>query len=399
MKTTFLTLLFLSISTFVYSQCDGRYQDDIFTDSDVVTVEYSDIYDWSSLDSGLDMDIYLPQGDEQTNRPLIIFAHGGSFYFGNKNNPEMIALCQAFANKGYVTASIQYRLTSQLSLLDSNVMIQTVFNAISDMKAAVRYFRQDVSLNNNTYGIDSSQIFIGGYSAGAVAAINLAFLNQEEEIPAYLQPFIDNAGGMDGDSGNPGYSSKAKGVISLAGAVYLKSFIDSLDVPIVSVHAEDDQTVAYNCDNALGLTLLPILCGSGEIHSAAESLEINNDLHTFESGGHLAPISAANFSTVTVPLITDFLYTLLDCNQTAISVNENGNLDVFIYPNPSNGNLTIQTLETDIDLKIYNTLGELVFTKTNFKSQKLNLHDLSSGIYSVIIRSNNRLENHKLILH
>lgn len=399
MKTTFLTFLLLSVSTFVYSQCDGRYQDDIFTDSDVVTVEYSDVYDWSLLDSGLDMDIYLPQGDEQTNRPLIIFAHGGSFYVGNKNNPEMIALCQAFAKKGYVTASIQYRLTSQLSLLDSNVMIQTVFNAISDMKAAVRYFRQDVSLNNNTYGIDSSQIFIGGYSAGAVAAINLAFLNQEEEIPAYLQPFIDNAGGMDGNSGNPGYSSKAKGVISLAGAVYLKSFIDSQDVPIVSVHAEDDQTVAYNCDNALGLTLLPIICGSGEVHSAAESLEINNDLYTFESGGHLAPISAVNFSTVSVPFITDFLYTLLDCNQTTISVNENANFDVLFYPNPSNGNLTIQTSETNIDLKIYNTLGKLVFTKTDFNSQKLNLHDLNSGIYSVIISSNNRQENRKLILY
>ena len=399
MKTTFLTFLLLSVSTFVYSQCDGRYQDDIFTDSDVVTVEYSDVYDWSLLDSGLDMDIYLPQGDEQTNRPLIIFAHGGSFYVGNKNNPEMIALCQAFAKKGYVTASIQYRLTSQLSLLDSNVMIQTVFNAISDMKAAVRYFRQDVSLNNNTYGIDSSQIFIGGYSAGAVAAINLAFLNQEEEIPAYLQPFIDNAGGMDGNSGNPGYSSKAKGVISLAGAVYLKSFIDSQDVPIVSVHAEDDQTVAYNCDNALGLTLLPIICGSGEVHSAAESLEINNDLYTFESGGHLAPISAVNFSTVSVPFITDFLYTLLDCNQTTISVNENANFDVLFYPNPSNGNLTIQTSETNIDLKIYNTLGKLVFTKTDFNSQKLNLHDLKSGVYSVIISSNNRQENRKLILY
>lgn len=399
MKTTFLTFLLLSVSTFVYSQCDGRYQDDIFTDSDVVTVEYSDVYDWSLLDSGLDMDIYLPQGDEQTNRPLIIFAHGGSFYVGNKNNPEMIALCQAFAKKGYVTASIQYRLTSQLSLLDSNVMIQTVFNAISDMKAAVRYFRQDVTLNNNTYGIDSSQIFIGGYSAGAVAAINLAFLNQEEEIPAYLQPFIDNAGGMDGNSGNPGYSSKAKGVISLAGAVYLKSFIDSHDVPIVSVHAEDDQTVAYNCDNALGLTLLPIICGSGEVHSAAESLEINNDLYTFESGGHLAPISAVNFSTVSVPFITDFLYTLLDCNQTTISVNENANFDVLFYPNPSNGNLTIQTSETNIDLKIYNTLGKLVFTKTDFNSQKLNLHDFKSGVYSVIISSNNRQENRKLILY
>ena len=188
-------------------------------------------------------------------------------------------------------------------------------------------------------------------------------------------------------------------LLVLAGAVYLKSFIDSHDVPIVSVHAEDDQTVAYNCDNALGLTLLPIICGSGEVHSAAESLEINNDLYTFESGGHLAPISAVNFSTVSVPFITDFLYTLLDCNQTTISVNENANFDVLFYPNPSNGNLTIQTSETNIDLKIYNTLGKLVFTKTDFNSQKLNLHDFKSGVYSVIISSNNRQENRKLILY
>ena len=200
MKTTLFAFLFLMVSSLVYGQCEGRYQEDIFMDSEVVTVEYSDVYDWSILDSGLDMDIYLPQGDDFSNRPLIIFAHGGSFYVGNKNNPEAIAFCESFARKGYVTASIQYRLTSQLSLLDSNVMIQTVFNAISDMKAAIRYFRKDVSLNNNTYGIDTSQIFIAGYSAGAITAINLAFLNQEEEIPSYLQSFVDNAGGLEGDN-------------------------------------------------------------------------------------------------------------------------------------------------------------------------------------------------------
>jgi para-nitrobenzyl esterase len=399
MRITLLTFLLFGIPSLVYSQCDGRYQDDIFIDSDVVTVEYSDVYDWSSSDSGLDMDIYLPQGDEFENRPLIIFAHGGSFYAGNKNNPEAIAFCRSFARKGYVTASIQYRLTSQLSLLDSNTMIQTVFNAISDMKAAVRYFKQDVSINNNTYGIDSSQVFIGGYSAGAVAAINLAFLNHEDEVPAYLQPFVDAAGGLEGSSGNPGYSSKPKAVISLAGAIYLKSFMDSLDPPIVSVHAQDDATVPYNCDHALGVSLLPILCGSGEVHSSAESLEINNDLYTFESGGHLAPVTSTNMSTFSVPFVADFLYSLLDCNQTIISVNESPLFTYFFYPNPTSGNITIETSQKDVDLKIYNALGKLVFSKKNVSSQQLQLNDLKSGIYSLILSSNNRQENRKLIVY
>lgn len=399
MKTTFLTFLLLSFSTFIYCQCDGRYQEDIFSGSDVTTVEYTNVYDWSSSDSGLDMDIYIPQNDEFENRPLIIFAHGGSFFAGNKNNPEAVAFCQSFARKGYVTASVQYRLTSQLSLLDSNVMIQTVFNAISDLKAAIRYFRQDVSLNNNTYGIDSSQIFIGGYSAGAVAAINLAFLNHEEEIPDYLQPFIDNAGGIDGNSGNLGYSSKIKGVISLAGAVYLKSFIDSQDVPIVSLHAQDDATVAYDCDNALGISSLPIICGSGEIHSLSESVAINSALYSFETGGHIASVSQTNFSEISVPFIANFLYSLLDCNETTISIKEDASIDLLIYPNPSNGSVNVWSSETNVDLKIYNTHGELVFVKTDFNSQKLNLNHLNSGVYSLIINSNNRLKNHKLILY
>jgi dienelactone hydrolase len=399
MKTTLFAFLFLMVSSLVYGQCDGRYQEDIFTDSEVVTVEYSDVYDWSILDSGLDMDIYLPQGDDFSNRPLIIFAHGGSFYVGNKNNPEAIAFCESFARKGYVTASIQYRLTSQLSLLDSNVMIQTVFNAISDMKAAIRYFRKDVSLNNNTYGIDTSQIFIAGYSAGAITAINLAFLNQEEEIPSYLQSFVDNAGGLEGDSGNPGYSSKPKAVASLAGAVYLPSFLDAQDVPIVSVHATDDETVSFDCDYALGLTFLPVLCGSGELHSVAESVAITNSLYTLESGGHLAPVTPSNFSDISVPFISDFLYSLLDCSQTTISVSELSPLDLVVYPNPSNGIVTVQSSQTNFDLKIYNTVGELVFSSHDIRSIQLNLNNWSSGIYSLIISANNRFENRKLILH
>ena len=63
------------------------------------------------------MDIYTPVGDNYTNRPLLIFAHGGSFIGGSKTNPTMVDLCETFAKRGYVTASINYRLATHNSVL------------------------------------------------------------------------------------------------------------------------------------------------------------------------------------------------------------------------------------------------------------------------------------------
>ena len=97
----------------------------------------------------------------------------------------MVELCEAFAKRGYVTASIQYRLTDATNLLDSMQMLQTVVNGISDFKAAIRYFRMDVLQNGNSFGIDPDQIYVGGYSAGAILASNLAFMNDTAGIPPY----------------------------------------------------------------------------------------------------------------------------------------------------------------------------------------------------------------------
>ena len=123
------------MSSELFSQCDGRYENEIFDEVSKTIVEYTDVYDWSALDSGLDMDIYQPVGDTVTNRPVLIFAHGGVYVAGNKNNPPMVSLCEAFAKRGYVTASIQYRLTSSLSLLSpdaSDIFSQTVLNSVSE---------------------------------------------------------------------------------------------------------------------------------------------------------------------------------------------------------------------------------------------------------------------------
>ena len=222
----------------------------------------------------LEMDIYQPDGDLEINRPVIIFMHAGSFTGGTRDMADMVTLCESFAKRGYVTASIDYRLNPNPSALTDSINIMTtVVEDIGDAKAAIRYFRQDYD-NGDNYGIDPDQIYVGGYSAGAIIAVNLAYLDNISEAPQFIQNIINNNGGIEGNSGNPGYSSDVKGVINIAGAVYKPYIIDSNDEPIVSVQAVNDGVVPYNCNEVYWSTMGSIfsmvtVCGSEIIHNKA----------------------------------------------------------------------------------------------------------------------------------
>ena len=72
---------------------DGiRYLDEVFDSvvktEDVVYGNAPDLPFWfwvesNTVDIDLDMDVYEPVGDTLTNRPVIIFAHTGSFFSGH----------------------------------------------------------------------------------------------------------------------------------------------------------------------------------------------------------------------------------------------------------------------------------------------------------------------------
>ena len=131
--TTLLSVYNLS------SQCNSRYQTEIFNNVDVTTINYSDIY----FDNEHSMDIYTPVGDTVTNRPLILYMHGGSFYGGSKSMTDCIDFCETMAKKGYVTASLNYRLANIFSFLSSNeTQYETVLKAVSDVKAAIKIFQK-----------------------------------------------------------------------------------------------------------------------------------------------------------------------------------------------------------------------------------------------------------------
>jgi hypothetical protein len=236
------------------------------------------------------------------------------------------------AKRGYVTASLNYRLAPNIAsfLISNETQYETVLKAVSDAKAAVRYFRKNFA-NGDSYGIDPNTIFAGGYSAGAVIAIHQAYIDNITDLPFVaidnngntfnVQSIVNSIGGayeLEGDAGNYGYSSEINGVISFAGGVNNVSWIDSGDEPLVSIQGTDDLTVGYNCSPGLNNSLVLTLCGSAEMHPQANLVGVINDQLIYNGEGHgWAANGNANSKFINAMNFTsNFLYPLLACNNT-----------------------------------------------------------------------------------
>lgn len=123
--------------------------------------------------NGQKMDIYIPTDAVTRPLPLAIFVHGGGMTSGDKSNINPVFL-NALASAGYAVASVNYRLAPQYKF-----PVQ-----IEDLKCAIRYLRG----NAQTYGVNGSQIFLFGTSAGgelsAIAALTGS--NSQFDVGPYL---------------------------------------------------------------------------------------------------------------------------------------------------------------------------------------------------------------------
>lgn len=282
---TFLILISFTVSITAQSKvaCNtDRYEKDLFPNFNKQTVEYATAKGWQTEKQPLFTDIYEPKEDSATLRPLIIFAHGGSFIGGKKE--QVAPFCTGLVKKGYVTASIQYRLLPMNKIGEPNNILREIVRAINDMKAAVRFFRQSAA-NGNPYKIDANKIFVGGVSAGAITALHVGLLSENDKISDNLAKLIAEEGGFSGDTGsaeNRKFSSKVSGVINLSGSIMDENWIDKDDAPVFSYHGASDLIVPIGYRRIGDLSLY----GSDSIKQKADKTGLYNLLVKVAGGGH-----------------------------------------------------------------------------------------------------------------
>jgi acetyl esterase/lipase len=127
--------------------------------------EYKDVTYKTTDSIQLKLDIYHSK-DLKKDAPLIIFIHGGAWKKGNKH--DYLVYLSSYAKKGYVTATIQYRLTD----------VAKFPAQLHDVEDAVRWLKHNAA----NYHIDADKVALVGGSAGG----HLAMLNAYSNTPGEM---------------------------------------------------------------------------------------------------------------------------------------------------------------------------------------------------------------------
>lgn len=393
---SFLLSLLIVFSLRAQNACDGaRYLDTVFTQVDTTFgVKFGENTTFGGNFQELFMDIYQPTGDTVSDRPVIIWAFGGSFISGTRQ--QLSDLCHLFSRLGYVTVAIDYRLYDGafFPFPDSLDFIDVAVKAMADMKASIRKLREDAD-NGNPYRIDPEKIIVGGVSAGAITASHVAFVDSTDVLPAYVLNAINANGGWEGNSStNMQYSSEVFACVNYSGALITASAIDYNDPPLFSVHDDDDNIVPYGRDFSsfdLGFMQLNILYVEGSLPMTEEAIAkfIPNELITIpQSSGHVSYLGSSWKDSVLTSTAV-FLQNAV-CGNLPIAVESIQAPDTRAFPNPSQGDVMLQLSQVPaaFDVVLYDAMGREVYRQLNINENQVVIprNDLPAGLYHLSLR-------------
>jgi acetyl esterase/lipase len=231
----------------------------------------SDVRKAGELASGgelsLLMDIWVPpNATSATPMPLVVFVHGGGFKMGGKEEDYIVGDATSYARSGFVTASINYRLTPD-NTATPELRRAAITQAADDLMNAVRFLKKNAA----TYHIDTSRVAIVGTSAGGA----LALVDAVE---------ADTLAGTTVDSAYTGISAAVQAVVS-TGATLVDQYTDTSgllhydasDAPVLMFHAKPtDSTTTATWDG----NVVPTCNSINASHNSCTAIAQPNMTHT-----------------------------------------------------------------------------------------------------------------------
>lgn len=250
-----------------------------------VTVTRDVVYGWAAVQAPtpgvkeLHLDLYEPVGDGAPElRPALLAVHGGGFRGGDKAQSNFVALCEDLASRGYVCASINYRLEKDDPPTEgADLQQRAIAAAIEDAGTALVWLHD----HGDEYRIDRGRIAAGGGSAGAITILFLVYR-----------------------FGDPDYPVGA--VLDLWGGLY--DSVDAIDrgePPIIIIHGTEDHTVSFSLAEAI-------------VARAAE-VGVPCELYAIEGAGHGVSLGTEVEGVVLYDAIAAFFFRHLELADLSAS--------------------------------------------------------------------------------
>lgn len=227
-------------------------------------------------DLELKLDLWSPPAKNHIPA-LVIFAHGGGWISGFRNQPNNVSWCRFLSSRGFSVASIDYRLGFKYRMSD----------ILEDYSDAVSFIREKFAGNKAADNIILIGLSAGGHLALSYAAYNTSQKNHQAmkgilSVIAYYAPsdlrdlfaeddkslFVRLAAG-----------STLKTLPAFDEEVFIRyspvTWLTSEMVPVLAVHGMKDETVPFRSSRTLVQRLK-------ELGVHCRLLEHKNGGHCFE---------------------------------------------------------------------------------------------------------------------
>ena len=169
----------------------------------------------------------------------------------------------------------------------------------------------------------------------------------------------------------------------------------------------DDNALAAIIENA-DTPLIDILAHHVYAGESLNAADLSDGMELVMMDGNSATISIGDNVTIdnATVVMADILCTngvihiiddLLFAEES--SLEDNKNIEFSVYPNPSNGEININSLNNDnYNIMITNYLGDIILSKSLTGNFSFDLSNYSKGIYMIEVSKDNISETHKVVI-
>lgn len=157
------------------------------------SMSYKDVVYKDTNGVPLTLDVYTPLKQVYKTSPVLLYVHGGSFAYGNKNIPDSLSpILDTFREQGYTIISTSYELMRNKENFNKQ---------ISDIKDTIRWIYK----NKFDYNFDADEIGVIGISSGAYISLMAGYSDEADfkddpelsKYPSKVKYLIDFAGPTD----------------------------------------------------------------------------------------------------------------------------------------------------------------------------------------------------------